>query len=92
MIKLIFLFSENSLYRLLNKYGFSVEKVDFPFFETEHFNKKNLNRLFDNKQISPPFYGNLMSFYCLKKTKKQIIKEKKIFFNNHKKLLKNISS
>ncbi len=85
-------FSENSLYRLLNKYGFSVEKVDFPFFETEHFNKKNLNRLFDNKQISPPFYGNLMSFYCLKKTKKQIIKEKKIFLNNHKKLLKNISS
>tara|TARA_B100001093_G_scaffold125521_1_gene118081 strand:- start:4567 stop:5403 length:837 start_codon:yes stop_codon:yes gene_type:complete len=84
-------FSENSLFRLLNKYGFNVEKVDFPFFETEHFNKKNLLRLLNEKKVSPPFYGNIMSFYCVKKTKKQIQKEKKLLIKNYTELLKNIS-
>ena len=85
-------FSENSLFRLLNKYGFKIQKVDFPYFNTEHFNKKNLLRLLNEKKISPPFYGNIMSFYCVKKKKHQIQKEKKLLIKNYKKLLNNFSN
>lgn len=80
-------FSENSLYRLLNDYGFSIEKVDYPFFETDHFNKSNLNRLFDQKKISPPFYGNIMTFYCKKKTNHKLMQELNYKNKRFKKLL-----
>ncbi len=56
-------FSELSMYRMFNDYGFKILKVDFPFFNTNHFNKKNLNKLFNQKENSPPFYGNIMTFY-----------------------------
>lgn len=67
-------FSENSLFRFLDDYGFKTMHVDYPFFDTEHFSIKNFKRLFDNSKISPPFYGNIMTFYCKKKSKKNIIK------------------
>ena len=60
------LFSRDSLERFLWDYGFVVDKVDFPFFETPGFTKENLERLFDRSQISPAFYGDVMSFYCRK--------------------------
>ena len=60
-------FSENSLFRLLDDNGFKIEQVDYPYFETDHFSKKNLNRLFLKSKVSPPFYGNIMTFYCTKK-------------------------
>ena len=47
----ITLFSENSLFRLLDDYGFKVFNVDYPYFETYHFNLNNLKKLFNKKQV-----------------------------------------
>jgi 2-polyprenyl-3-methyl-5-hydroxy-6-metoxy-1,4-benzoquinol methylase len=60
------LFSCESLRRLLLDTGLCVEHVDFPFFDTQHFTPDNLNKLFDTERISPPFYGNVMTYYCKK--------------------------
>ena len=70
-------FSEISLFRMLDTYGFQILKIDFPYFETSHFNIKNLKKLFNKKRekVSPSFYGNIMTFYCKKKTKKAFLKE-----------------
>src|SRR5687767_5128523 len=58
------LFTLDSLRRFVRDHGFSIEHVDFPFFQTRWFTEENLKRLFDTSLVSPPFYGNLMSFYC----------------------------
>jgi CMP-N-acetylneuraminic acid synthetase/2-polyprenyl-3-methyl-5-hydroxy-6-metoxy-1,4-benzoquinol methylase len=63
----ISLFSDFSLRDLLEDSGFHVDKIDYPFFETEYFNKENLNRIFDISKISPAFYGNFMTLYATKK-------------------------
>lgn len=63
----ISLFSDFSLRDLLEDSGFQVDKIDYPFFETEYFTKENLNRVFDTSQISPAFYGNFMTLYATKK-------------------------
>lgn len=60
------LFSCESLRRLLLDTGLCVEHVDFPFFDTQHFTQDNLNKLFDTERVSPPFYGNVMTYYCKK--------------------------
>ena len=60
------LFSNDSMHRFLRDHGFLVEKVDYPFFDTPYFTPGNLERLFDRLSISPPFYGNFMTFYCRK--------------------------
>jgi len=62
----ISLFSADSMRRFLRDFGFQIEHVAFPFFETRHFTKENLLRLFDTDNISPPFYGNFMTFYAQK--------------------------
>ena len=54
------LFSENSLFRFLNDFGFNVQNVEHPFFETIHFNTANFKKLYNNKKVSPPFYGNII--------------------------------
>ena len=61
----ISLFSNDSMHRFLRDHGFQILRVDYPFFETRHFTEESLLRLFDPKKISPPFYGNFMTFYCL---------------------------
>ena len=58
------LFTLDSLRRFVRDHGFAIERVDFPFFQTRWFTEENLKRLFDTSLISPPFYGNFMSFYC----------------------------
>ncbi len=63
----ISLFSRVSLRHFLEDYGFEVERESFPYFETRHFNKENLLRLFDTEGVSPPFWGSFMTFYCIKK-------------------------
>ncbi len=63
----ISLFDTFRLYRLLTDLFFEVEKVSYPFFDTEYFTKENLLRLFDTSKISPPFYGNFVTFYVHKK-------------------------
>jgi SAM-dependent methyltransferase len=60
----ISLFSNESMHRFLRDHGFRIERVDYPYFETRHFNAASLQALFDTSRISPPFYGNFMTFYC----------------------------
>lgn len=62
----ISLFSADSAHRFLRDHGFVIDCIEFPFFETRHFTPGNLERLFDTSQISPPFYGNFMTFYAHK--------------------------
>jgi len=61
------LFNDWGLRQCLEDYGFFIDKIDFPYFETEYFNQENLLRLFDISKVSPPFYGNIMSIYARKK-------------------------
>ncbi len=60
-------FDAFSLFRLLTDLFFQVENVSFPFFDTEYFTEENLRRLLDTTKISPPFYGNFITFYASKK-------------------------
>ena len=63
----ISLFSDFSLRDLLEDSGFQVDKIEYPFFETEYFTRENLNRVFDTSRVSPAFYGNFMTLYATKK-------------------------
>ena len=58
------LFSNDSMHRFLRDHGFRIRRVDYPFFETRYFTPESLNRLFDTDTVSPPFYGNFMTFFC----------------------------
>jgi hypothetical protein len=58
------LFSNDSMHRFLRDHGFKINKVEYPFFNSRLFNKENLMRLFDTSKVSPPFYGNYMTFFC----------------------------
>lgn len=60
----ISLFTADSVHRLLRDHGFVIDHVSFPFFETRHFTRENLLRLFDTSRVSPPFYGSFMTFYA----------------------------
>ena len=60
----ISLFSNESMQRFLRDNSFKIIKSEYPFFDTEYFNKKNLRRLFNKENISPPFYGNYMTFFA----------------------------
>ena len=62
----ISLFTNDSMHRFLRDYGFVIDSVKYPFFQTRHFTKENLMRLFDTSKMSPPFYGNFITFYCHK--------------------------
>ena len=57
------LFTNESMHRFLRDRGFVIDRVEYPFFETRYFTPENLMRLFDTREISPPFYGNFMTFY-----------------------------
>jgi 2-polyprenyl-3-methyl-5-hydroxy-6-metoxy-1,4-benzoquinol methylase len=67
----ISLFTNESMFRVLNDLGYKVISVDYPYFETNYFNKKNLLKILNHKKekVSPPFYGSVMFFVC-KKIKK----------------------
>ena len=60
------LIGDFGLKMLLEDSFFQVDRIEYPYFETIHFTKENLLRLFDTSKVSPPFYGNLMSFYAVK--------------------------
>jgi SAM-dependent methyltransferase len=62
----ISLFTNESMHRFLRDHGFIIDHVEYPFFDTRHFTSENLLRLFDTSKISPPFYGNFMTFYAHK--------------------------
>ena len=63
----ISLFSSYTMHKFLFDFGFEIEYVDYPYFETEFFNVDQFNKLFDTRSISPAFYGNIMTFYASKK-------------------------
>jgi len=69
----ISLFSRESFTRLLRDHGFFIRDMDFPYFDIRYFSADNLLRMIDDdgEQLSPPFYGNLMTFYCNKMSKIQ---------------------
>ena len=52
--------------KLLEDEGFTILKIEHPFFDTEHFTKENLLRLFNGNKTSPPFYGNTVTIYAIK--------------------------
>ena len=60
----ISLFSNDSMHRFLRGNNFKIKSVEYPYFETKYFTKSNLYDLFNLKNISPPFYGNYMTFFC----------------------------
>lgn len=60
----ISLFSNESMHRFLRDHGFRIEQVDYPYFATRYFNRDSLLALLDTSKVSPPFYGNFMTFYC----------------------------
>lgn len=60
----ISLFSNESMHRCLRDNGFHIDQVEYPYFETQWFDRENLLRMLDTDGISPPFYGNFMTFYC----------------------------
>ena len=49
---------------MLNHYGFDVFKIEKPFFKTTYNNLSNYLRMLNIKNISPAFYGSIMTFYC----------------------------
>ena len=62
----ISLFTKDSMVYFLEDHGFIIDDIKYPFFRTEYFTFKNLFRLFNTSKVSPPFYGNIMTFYCRK--------------------------
>jgi len=63
----ISLFTREGMFRFLQDFGFTIDHVDYPFFDTEYFTEENMLRMFDTSKISPPFYGNFMTFYCTRR-------------------------
>jgi CMP-N-acetylneuraminic acid synthetase/2-polyprenyl-3-methyl-5-hydroxy-6-metoxy-1,4-benzoquinol methylase len=62
----ISLFSEAGLRELLSDFGFIIDYVDYPYFDTKYFTKDNLEKMLDKDIVSPPFYGNIMTLYATK--------------------------
>jgi len=63
----ISLFSNDSMHRFLRDHGFKIMGVEYPFFETPWFTMENVLKVLKGDGISPPFYGNAMTFFCEKK-------------------------
>jgi 2-polyprenyl-3-methyl-5-hydroxy-6-metoxy-1,4-benzoquinol methylase len=64
----ISLFTSESMIRTLTDNGFKIKLIDYPYFKTKYFNKKNLMKMLNYKKehVSPPFYGSVMFFVCKK--------------------------
>ena len=54
------------MFRALRDLGYKVISVEYPFFETNYFNKKNLLKLLNHKKekVSPPFYDSVMFLFA----------------------------
>ena len=57
------LFNSFSLVKMLEDYQFEVICIEYPFFNTIWFTQENMNSMFDNSKVSPPFYGNHVVVY-----------------------------
>ena len=67
----ISLFSQDSLIRFVRKYGFELINIEYPYFDTPFFTKKNLLNILKKNVVSPPFYGSVITLYLRKKWKKK---------------------
>lgn len=63
----ISLFSNDSMHRFLRDHGFDIYKVEYPYFETDYFNSESLLRVLSVDEVSPPFYGSVMTFFAKKR-------------------------
>ena len=57
------LFNDDNLQKLFQKNHFRIIKKEYPFLKTDYCNIKNIFKILNTKQISPPFYGNIMTLY-----------------------------
>ena len=60
------LFTPKNLNDILQSNGFEVFKREYPFWKTDYATIKNVFRMFMPWEISPPFYGSIMTFYARK--------------------------
>lgn len=63
----ISLFSQDSLIRLVRHNNFSLFKIEYPFFDTPFFTKKNILKILKKNITSPPFYGSVITLFLKKK-------------------------
>jgi len=59
------LFSLDGMSRLVRDFGFTIEDVRFPFPE-RYATAETMARWLDTSQVSPPWPGNWMTFFCRK--------------------------
>lgn len=62
----ISLFSEDSIRRLVRDTGFRIDFVEYPFFNTPWFNEENMLLMMKPGDISPPFYGSVLTIFATK--------------------------
>ena len=69
MIQPILVYLLMSLCLVLRDLGYKIISVDYPYFETNYFNKKNLLKLLNHKKkkFHLPFHGSVMFFICTKR-------------------------
>ena len=60
------LFNPSSLNYILSVNGFNVFKREYPFWKTDYATITNIFRMFMLWKLSPPFHGNIMTFYARK--------------------------
>lgn len=60
------MFGESTLIEALEWSGFKTIKINKPFFRTKYFTLKNILRLINTNNVSPPFKGNVIYAYCKK--------------------------
>tara|TARA_B100000989_G_scaffold291902_1_gene267036 strand:- start:1394 stop:2209 length:816 start_codon:yes stop_codon:yes gene_type:complete len=57
------LFNIKSLKDLHTTNNLKITRIEKPFFKTDYFTIENIIRLFNNKKLSPPFYGSIVTIY-----------------------------
>lgn len=61
----ISLFTNESMHRFLREFGFEISRVEYPFPQ-RYATAETFLRWNDTSQVSPPWPGNWMTFYCRK--------------------------
>lgn len=59
------LFTGESMHRFLRDFGFTIDRVEYPFPE-RYATAETMERWKDTSKVSPPWPGNWMTFYCRK--------------------------
>lgn len=59
------LFTNESMHRFLRDHGFTIQDVRYPFSD-RYATAENFARWNDASNVSPPWPGNFMTFYCQK--------------------------